>query len=179
MSKNKFYVASSWRNEYHNDVIELLRRFGQDVYNYRNPKDSLKGFDWKDIDENWEKWTTEQFIKALNGPVADEAFKNDFEAMKWANTCILLLPSGRSAHTEAGWMKGAGKKVYVLSPDKHQPELMYKIYDGIYTNLTDLLQAIPDLSETCEVCKLNNGNCKHKSELPERQKYCYYFQRKQ
>ena len=41
------------------------------------------------------------------------AFKADLDALNWADTCLLVLPCGRSAHTEAGWMKGAGKKVVV------------------------------------------------------------------
>ena len=62
--------------------------------------------------------------------------------MKWADVCILLLPSGRSAHTEAGWMKGNRKKVYVLMIDKEEPELMYKIYDNIFCKLNDLLEEL-------------------------------------
>jgi len=58
----------------------------------------------------------------------------DFEAMQWADCCVMVLPCGRSANTEAGWMKGAGKKVYVYQPVKQEPELMYKIYDGIITS---------------------------------------------
>lgn len=36
--------------------------------------------------------------------------------MKWADTCVLALPCGRSAHLEAGWMSGAGKKLIVYMP---------------------------------------------------------------
>jgi hypothetical protein len=39
-------------------------------------------------------------------------------------------------------MKGAGKKVFVLSPIKQEPELMYKIYDGIYATLPELMPAL-------------------------------------
>lgn len=37
--------------------------------------------------------------------------------------------------TEAGWMKGAGKRVMVYSPEKQEPELMYKIYDFVSDNI--------------------------------------------
>ena len=40
-----------------------------------------------------------------------------------------MLPCGRSAHTEAGWMAGAGKKVIAYIPEKEDPELMYKMFD--------------------------------------------------
>jgi hypothetical protein len=35
-------------------------------------------------------------------------------------------------------MKGAGKKVFVYSPTKQEPELMYKIYDGILQDVFEL-----------------------------------------
>jgi hypothetical protein len=35
-------------------------------------------------------------------------------------------------------MKGAGKKVFVYQPIKQEPELMYKIFDGILTSVDDL-----------------------------------------
>ena len=46
-------------------------------------------------------------------PLAEKQFSADLDALKWADTCVLVLPCGRSAHTEAGWMAGAGKKVVV------------------------------------------------------------------
>jgi hypothetical protein len=56
-------------------------------------------------------------------------FDHDFDAMKWADGCVLLLPSGMSAHLEAGWFGGAGKPVVVLAPELREPELMYKMFD--------------------------------------------------
>jgi len=44
--------------------------------------------------------------------------------MRWADVCVLVLPCGRSAHTEASWMAGAGKKVIAYIPDKEDPELI-------------------------------------------------------
>jgi hypothetical protein len=55
--------------------------------------------------------------------------------MQWADVCVMVLPCGRSANTEAGWMKGAGKRVMVYSPEKQEPELMYKIYDFVSDNI--------------------------------------------
>ena len=51
---------------------------------------------------------------------------------------LLLLPCGRSAHTEAGWMKGAGKRVVVYIPEMHEAELMYKLFDLVSGNLEEL-----------------------------------------
>jgi hypothetical protein len=138
----KIYVASSWRNKYQPSVISWLRLWGIDLYDFRNPTADNHGFAWTRIDPAWKDWTTKQYVEALKHPIAEEGFRNDFNGMKWADTCIMVLPCGRSANTEAGWMKGAGKKVFVFQPEECEPELMYKIHDGIagtYTELRKLL----------------------------------------
>lgn len=134
----KIYVASSWRNEHQQAVVIVLQAMGHEVYDFKNPNIVDKGFSWSEIDPNWENWTTEEYVKALDHPAAERGFKNDFDAMQWADCCLMVLPCGRSANTEAGWMKGAGKKVYVFSPTKQEPELMYKIYDGIIASTLEL-----------------------------------------
>ena len=76
-------------------------------------------------------WSTDQYRAALEHPIAQAGFKSDFDAMQWADVCVLVLPCGRSAHSEAGWMKGAGKKVIVYQIWEEEPELMYKLFDGV------------------------------------------------
>lgn len=134
----KIYVASSWRNEFQPAIVEVLKSMGHEVYDFRNPKEGNTGFQWSSIDSDWQNWTSEQYKQALQHPIAEGGFELDFNAMKWADCCIMVLPCGRSANTEAGWMKGAGKKVYVYIPIKQEPELMYKIYDGIITSTNEL-----------------------------------------
>ncbi len=144
----KIYVASSWRNQFQQEVVKRLRHAGHEVYDFMNPPGKT-GFQWSKIDENWQDWDTKQYCEALNHPIAIEGFNSDFNAMKEADICVMVLPCGRSANTEAGWMKGAAKKVYVLSPYKEEPELMYKIYDGIFCSVSDLLI---ELSNKCGDC---------------------------
>jgi hypothetical protein len=134
----KIYVASSWRNKYQPLVVDRLRQLGHEVYDFRNPKTGDNGFHWSEIDENWESWTPDEYFMALSHPIAEKGFKSDFDAMKWADCCIMVLPCGRSANTEAGWMKGAGKEVYVYIPVPQEPELMYKIYDKVLTKFWEL-----------------------------------------
>ena len=63
--------------------------------------------------------------------------------MQEADYCVLLLPCGRSAHSEAGWMKGQGKKVFVLDmSEKPTPELMYQMFDAYVTRPIDLVEHI-------------------------------------
>lgn len=137
--KRKIYVASSWRNNYQQAVVLTLRRLGHEVYDFKNPPNGVGGFSWSFIDSNWLQWTTEQYKEALKHPIALAGFNSDFDGMKWADTCVMVLPCGRSANTEAGWMKGAGKEVFVYQITPEEPELMYNIYDGIFCSMRELV----------------------------------------
>ncbi len=138
----KIYVASSWRNKYYPEVVEALRAKGHEVYDFRNPPHGGNGFRWTDIDEKALEWSFDEYSEGLHHPKAERQFKADLEALEWADTCVLVLPSGRSAHTEAGWMAGAGRRVFVYIPEMQEPELMYKLFDGVAGSMEDLLEAI-------------------------------------
>lgn len=140
MIPSKIYVASSWRNVYQPQVVEILRYLGHEVYDFRNPPNGEKGFAWSDIDPQWKSWTAQQYRQNLDCPIARKGFKNDWQGMQWADTCVLVLPSGRSAHSEAGFMAGAGKAVVVYQPEKEEPELMYKLFAKIVVSEQELRQ---------------------------------------
>lgn len=133
----KIYIASSWRNLYQPQVVSYLREKGHEVYDFRNPP-KRTGFSWSEIDPNWQNWTTEEYIEWLDHPIAIGGFESDMDGMKWADACVLVLPAGRSANSEAGWMKGSGKITAVYIPEKQEPELMYRMYDII----SDSMQCI-------------------------------------
>ena len=52
-----------------------------------------------DVDENWQDWQPAEYIRNLTHPIAEKGFKADLDAMRWADTCVLVLPCGRCAHT--------------------------------------------------------------------------------
>ena len=133
----KIYVASSWRNVRHPNVVDVLRISGHDVYDFKNPAPGNSGFSWSEIDPNWKQWTNEQYREALNHPIAKRGFNSDFNAMKWADTFVLVLPCGRSAHLELGWACGMGKQTLILL-DQMEPELMVKMVDQVCVTLEEL-----------------------------------------
>ena len=135
------YVASSWRNKYYPEVVAHLKKEGHIVYDFRNPPHGGNGFRWTDLDENAPNWSFAQYAEGLRHPLAERQFDADLKALKEADTCVLVLPCGRSAHTEAGWMAGSGKKVIVYIPKMEEPELMYKLFDAVVDNPGDLLSA--------------------------------------
>ena len=138
----KIYVASSWRNKYYPEVVTRLREAGHQVYDFRNPPHGGAGFHWTDIDQNAPNWSFNEYKEGLRHPLAERQFTADLEALAWADTCVLVLPCGRSAHTEAGWMAGARKKVIVYFPEMVEPELMYKLFDDVVGNLDELISVI-------------------------------------
>jgi hypothetical protein len=138
----RIYVASSWRNKYYAEVVERLRAAGHEVYDFRNPPHGGAGFHWTDIDPDAPNWTFPQYAQGLTHPKAERQFAADLQALQWADTCVLVLPCGRSAHTEAGWMAGAGKKVIAYIPEMVEPELMYKLFHTVVGDLNSLIEAL-------------------------------------
>ena len=138
----RIYVASSWRNKYYPEVVEALRTAGHEVYDFRNPPHGGAGFHWTDIEENAPNWTFEEYAEGLRHPNAERQFQADLDALSWADTCVLVLPCGRSAHTEAGWIAGRGLKTIVYMPEKQEPELMYKLFDQVVGDIDSLVKCI-------------------------------------
>lgn len=137
----KIYVASSWRNSLQDEVVIQLRAAGHEVYDFKNPPEGT-GFDWAEVDPNWQTWTARQFAEALNHPISMKGYNSDFNAMKWADACVIVLPCNRSAHSEAGWFSGQGKPVIVLTNDNEEPELMYNMFDAVTDSFPGVLTAL-------------------------------------
>ncbi len=136
---SRIYVASSWRNKRQPEVVAVLGSEGHTVYDFRNPTEGDSGFSWSDIDPNWELWDRFEYQEALKDPIAESGFNLDFEAMQWADTCVLVMPCGRSAHLEAGYFVGAKKRLIILLDDA-EPELMYKMADGLAANIPGIIE---------------------------------------
>ena len=66
----------------------------------------------------------------------------DFAAMRWADVGLLVLPCGRSAHLELGWMAGAGKRTIILTQDNEEPELMALLADHIAISPDEVLELL-------------------------------------
>ena len=135
----RIYVASSWRNQHYSDVVDRLRKAGHEVYDFRNPPQGTGGFHWYDVDPDYLEWNVDQYREGLKDPKAEQQFSNDIQALEWADTCLLVLPCGRSAHTEAGWLAGKGRRVIVYIPEMQEAELMYKLFDFVSGDLDEII----------------------------------------
>lgn len=143
----RIYVASSWRNQYQPAVVARLKAEGFAVYNVYEggkPVPDDHNFDWFKTGLSPEKNypSPEKFRDALDHPAACASFVKDMAALHGCDVCVLVLPSGRSAHLEAGWAQGAGKLTLVLIPEPVEPELMYLMFDGRCTTVDDLISKL-------------------------------------
>ena len=127
------YVASSWRNQIHPEVVRSLRAHRHAVYDYRQGAGTRHDGDPLMAD-------AADYAAALEQPAAVRAFKLDYAAMRAADTFVLVLPCGRSAHLELGWAVGAGKRTAILIDDPGTPELAWRMVDKLTTSLDDLLR---------------------------------------
>jgi hypothetical protein len=143
----KVYVASSWRNQIQPEVVARLRAAGHNVYDFRNPKPEEHGFSWSEVNPAWLGWTPEQFIEDLYSghPAIERGFSNNKAALDWCDTCVCVLPCGRSAHLEAGYAAGQGKLVlFLLQPEAFEPELMYLLGHYCVSSIDELLKTVAE-----------------------------------
>ena len=142
------YVASSWRNHFQPAVIAVLKAAGIAAYDFKNPEGGT-GFSWSEvrpidapagIPAKGSDWESEaNYLAMLDHPRSREGFAADFAAMQRADTFVMVLPCGKSAHLELGWAIGAGKRTAILLEDPVEPELMYLMADHLSTSVHDLL----------------------------------------
>lgn len=151
--KYKIYVASSWKNTKQQEVVAALRDEGHQVYDFKNPKEGNSGFSWRQCDPESKNWTPRQYAHILTeSPIAAAGFALDKDALDWCDTCVLVLPCGRSAHLEAGYAAGQGKHTIVmLSEEGFEPELMYLLCDAITHSIGDVLVNLRYRKPRCSV----------------------------
>ena len=129
----RIYLASSWKNaEIVRLLAEDLRERGHQVYDFTDPKNFIEGIDGFAFDASKEfgkPFSEINWIEFSNCPATEKACLIDKAGMDWANTVILLLPCGRSAHMEAGIGLGQGKLLIIYG------ELPLGQFETVY-NLT-------------------------------------------
>lgn len=153
----RVYLATSWKNTSYPSVLAAIHAAGHEVYDFR---DDNAAFNWRELQHpdrhDWQDWRFEEFRDVLAMPRAKDAFANDIDALEWADTGIVLLPCGRSAHMELGWLVGAGKPVALLrDPLEGQPfhhwrgatdaELMYGLVDYMASTTDDVVDWLAKL----------------------------------
>ncbi len=142
--KYQYFIASRWRNkDLVLDLTQKIRNKGKIVYCFIEGDGN--NYDLKDL--KGEK-TPDEFMKQfesipdwVNNPKVKDVFEVDMNALKDSETLILLLPSGKSAHMEAGVAYGLGKKCIVVGELK-ETESLYFIFSEFYNSIDDFISSI-------------------------------------
>lgn len=141
----QIYLASSWNNaEAVKKVMEILRAYKLQVYCFAEKGVGLPQFNWPDAVDV----TKEDGITALETMASVKAFKCDKWWLGWANCCVLILPSGRDSHLEAGYIKGKGGNLYIVGEfPVGEYSNLYHLADGLYRwgELTKLIDNLLSL----------------------------------
>jgi hypothetical protein len=138
----KIYVASSWKTDIQPEVVSALRAAGYDVYDFRHPAPGNAGFSWSDVGLPTGPQSADALRTILQDDRCKEGFRLDMTALQEADACVLLQPSGRSAHLELGYSAGAGKFTVVFLRNDEVPDLMYRMCDSLVTSLSELLNVL-------------------------------------
>lgn len=109
----KVYIASSWKNfETVREVAQHLRSRGIEVDDFTD----ARGGDRYVFDYREEGMGHLDGIEFMKDRRTQLAFDQDKAGLDWADAVLLILPSGRSSHLEAGYAVGQGKKLVILGP---------------------------------------------------------------
>src|SRR5258705_9932067 len=80
-------------------------------------------------DDSWrdyEKARGRSYIESLGCYPARHVFEFDEAHLHRAVAAVLVLPAGKSAHLELGWLLGRGKPGYILLDNPERWDVMYQ-----------------------------------------------------
>lgn len=133
------YLVGSLRNPGVPALAKELRAGGFEVWD-----------DWfsagERADEEWQAYEQARgrsYVEALAGDHARHVFDFDRDHIEAADTVILVLPAGRSAHLELGWAAGRGKQTFVLfDGEPERFDCMYLFADAVFTDRQALKEVL-------------------------------------
>jgi nucleoside 2-deoxyribosyltransferase len=135
MTAMKIYVAGSFKQQPLCRLVgKTLRSVGHDVYVFCDLDATTRRLSYM-VRASGVVLNPQT---ALANPLVQEICALNMMEVSAADACVVVLPSGRSAHFEAGIMKGAGKHVYVIGDMQDgEWDAMYGEMDGVF-NLDEL-----------------------------------------
>lgn len=140
----KVYLASSWKNKKLVDKVDaFLKSKGFEVTNFTHPDDRKYLFNWEQIPNS----KNMNQLDVMQIPLVNNSFKEDKGWLDWADCVFLVLPCGKSAHLEAGYAVGSGKKLVIYAEEfpKGEFDTMYGFCNIIGTNLEEVTQLMEKL----------------------------------
>jgi nucleoside 2-deoxyribosyltransferase len=94
-------------------------------------------------DDEWQRYEKERgrsYAKALKGHAARNVFKFDECHLARCDAAVLVMPGGKSAHLEIGYILGQGKPGYVLfDQEPERWDVMYQFATEVFFSEQELL----------------------------------------
>lgn len=134
----KIYLASSWKNaDQVKQIKEVFESKGHKVDAFCDTSSGRFVFSFNQLPDV----STHNAISVMDFPVVQKAFMEDKKWIDWADAIVLILPAGNSAHLEAGYAKGSGKKLVIYRPSfpRGEFDVMYGFADLITDSLLQLV----------------------------------------
>jgi hypothetical protein len=141
------YLIGSLRNPRIPGIAHALRKGvpGLEVFD-----------DWyaagPDADDCWkayERLRGRSFIEALQAPAARNVFNFDKKHLDRCSMAALVLPAGRSAHLELGYVLGSGKPGFILLPQveaedqtEDRWDVMYQFANAVFPTTDELVKHV-------------------------------------
>ena len=129
----RIYIASSWKNQKAVlEMADILEGSGFEVDAFCRPGTRYV-FYWAELVNNESDLDKYDAITFLNDPRVQRAFNEDKKWLDWADCVVMMKPCGNSAHLEAGYAKGRGKRVYIYGDfPLGEFDVMYRFADGLF-----------------------------------------------
>ena len=132
------YLIGSLRNPNVPLLAEDLRKAGHEVFD-----------DWyaagPEADDYWQRYEQKRghtFAQALEGFAANHVYSYDRTHLDRADQGVLLMPAGKSAHLELGYLIGQGKKGFILmDKEPERFDVMYRFATVVFS-LGELLEVL-------------------------------------
>jgi len=130
-------------------LADILRDEGHKVDAFCDSTNGRISFNWSELIKIMKTEGTDvsqiDAIEMMKHWRVKDAFEEDKKWINWADVLILVMPCGRSAHLEAGYAVGKGKKMYILGGfKKGEFDTMYGFADGMYdhTKTSELIEVL-------------------------------------
>jgi len=133
------YLIGSLRLPAVREFAEELREAGLDVFDDWH----AAGPEADDIWQTYEQHRGRSYLEALEGHHAKMVFDFDLKHLTRASVAVLVLPGGKSAHLELGYMLGQRKRGYVLfDKEPERWDVMYQFATGLFMDKKKLIEEL-------------------------------------
>jgi hypothetical protein len=137
----KLYVIGSLRNPEVPKIARICRLFVDEVFD-----------DWYSAgpraDDHLQEYYQARgysFAEALQAYATQNICRFDKRHLDASDAALLVMPAGKSAHTELGYVIGSGKPGYIYLPEEPERwDCMYALASGVLVGREQLLAKLDE-----------------------------------